>query len=72
MFQIGDFVILTESKLLLNESIYIGREYGIITEIEEDYFKSYDGNHRDRITVLWLPLNKRESIAEIYLKKITE
>ena len=72
MFQIGDFVKLTESKLLLNESTYIGREYGIITEIEEDYFKSYDGDHRDRITVLWLPLNKRESIAEIYLKKITQ
>lgn len=72
MFQLGDIVMLTESRLLFNEINYIGREYGIVTEIEQDYFKSYDGKHRDRIIVLWLPINKKEAIAEIYLIKITK
>ena len=44
---------------------------GIITEVQDAVYFSYDGRHRSNVTVKWSN-GKEETLPEIYLEKIED
>ena len=70
--EVGDLVKQKEIGVVISDVVKQNLNFGtigIITEVHEKVYFSYDGNCRGDVTVQWSNGNL-ETIPEIYLEKI--
>ena len=67
MFEVGDLVRFKKSGIVRSR-YNPNKKFGIITAIEREMFKSYDGIREDLVTVKWMPWNQEERMMAFYLE----
>ena len=72
MFEVGDLVRFKKKGVFTKTREAPHKKIGLISEIEREVYHSYDGDCDDKITVIWLGSNDKESMPEFLLEKITK
>jgi len=72
MFEIGELVELKKTGVVNANRFHKDKVCGIVCKIERDHFRSYTGSLTDKITVLWLPLNEKETMPENFIQKLNK
>lgn len=72
MFEIGDLVRFKKNGVLTKTREAPHKKIGLISEIEREVYRSYDGTIDDKITIIWLGSEDEESMPEFLLEKITK
>jgi hypothetical protein len=72
MFEIGDLVRFKKEGVVTILRTNPSKNLGLIVEIEREAYHCYSGDLEDKVTVIWLGMNEKESMPEFYLEKVDE
>ena len=72
MFEIGDLVQFRKEGAFTKTREHPDKQIGLITDLERNVYRTYQGDYDDQVQVYWMPYGEKETMPEFLLEKVTK